>query len=167
MFSPLLLLFAPFSNTFLLFYALLGLSDVFDGFLARRWCVSGKLGARLDSAADFLLFGIMLYLLLRNYRFPVWALLWVGLIAILRFIALAVCYKRFRKLAFLHTYANKAAGLLLFLSPFLLHFLGLTISVVAVCIFASLSALEELLLQLTQTEFDPDRISILTKWRTK
>ena len=100
--SPALLLFAPFSVSFLLLYALLGLSDVLDGFLARRWGVSCKLGARLDSAADFLLFGILLYLLVRNYRFPAWALLWVGLIAILRFVALAVCYVRFHKLAFLH-----------------------------------------------------------------
>ena len=159
-FSPALLLIAPFSVSFLLLYALLGLSDVLDDFLARRWGVSGKLGARLDSAADFLLFFIILYLLVRNYRFPVWALLWVGLIAILRFVALAMCYKRFHKLAFLHTYANKATGFLLVLSPFLLPFLGLNASVIVVCVAASISALEELILQLTQSELNPDVVSI-------
>ena len=160
-FSPALLLFTPFSNSFLLLYALLGLSDVLDGFLARRWGVSGKLGARLDSAADFLLFGIILYLLVRNYRFPVWALLWVASIAILRFVALAVCYARFHKLAFLHTYANKATGFLLVLSPFLLSLLGLNTSVIVVSVAASISALEELILQLTQRELNLDVVSIL------
>jgi len=159
-FSPALLLFAPFSDLFLLLYALLGLSDVLDGFLARRWDISGKLGARLDSAADFILFGILVYLLLSNYRFPVWALLWVGLIAILRFGALAVCYMRFHKLTFLHTYANKATGFLLVLSPFLLPLLGLKVSVIVVCVAASISALEELILQLTQHELNLNVVSL-------
>lgn len=159
--SPALLLIAPFSDPFLLLYALLGLSDVLDGFLARRLGVSGKLGARLDSAADFLLFGILVYLLLSNYRFPVWALLWVGLIAILRFGALAACFARFHKLAFLHTYANKATGSLLVLSPFLLAILGLNTSVIVVCVAASISALEELILQLSQSELNPDVVSII------
>ena len=160
-FSPALLLFAPFSDSFLLLYALLGLSDVLDGFLARRWGVSGKLGARLDSAADFLLFGILLYLLVRNYRFPVWALLWAGLIAILRFVVLTVCYARFHKLVFLHTYANKVTGFLLILSPFLLPLLGLNASAIVVCVVASISALEELILQLTQRELNLDVVSIM------
>ena len=160
MFSPALLLFTPFSNSFLLLYALLGVSDVLDGFLARRWGVSGKLGARLDSVADFLLFGILVYLLVRNYHFPVWALFWVGSIAILRFSALAVCFARFHKLAFLHTYANKATGFLLVLSPFLLPILGLNASVIIVCVAASISALEELILQLSQHELNLDVASI-------
>ena len=69
--SPALLLFEPFSNRFLLLYVLLGASDFLDGYLARRWGVSSKLGARLDSAADLLFCGILLYLIFNNLCWPI------------------------------------------------------------------------------------------------
>ena len=38
---------------FWVIYLIAGLTDILDGFLARRWAVESKLGARLDSLADF------------------------------------------------------------------------------------------------------------------
>ena len=52
--SLLLFALAPFSPIFFALYALCGLSDMLDGFLARRLNCESAFGARLDSLADFL-----------------------------------------------------------------------------------------------------------------
>lgn len=55
-----LLFLAPLEPPFLAVYVFCGVSDILDGFLARRWQVSGSVGALLDSIADFLLTAILL-----------------------------------------------------------------------------------------------------------
>ncbi len=158
------LLFLPLlSGWFLLVYLLAGISDVLDGFLARRWGSTSRLGAGLDSAADFLLCGVLLFLFLPAYHWPVWALVWVGAIALLRLIALSTCYFKFHQLAFLHTYANKATGFLLLCFPFLFWLLGLDRTAVFLCALATVSAAEELLILLTSDTLRLNQPTIFSK----
>ena len=49
-----LLLVDAMTLPFWVLYLIAGLTDILDGFLARRWGVESKFGARLDSLADFL-----------------------------------------------------------------------------------------------------------------
>ena len=49
---PLLLVDAT-TVPFWVLYVIAGTTDMLDGFLARRWSVESKFGARLDSLADF------------------------------------------------------------------------------------------------------------------
>jgi len=158
------LLFLPLlSGIFLIVYLLAGLSDILDGTLARRWNVTSQFGAKLDSAADFLLCGILLYLFLPAFAWPSWALIWVAVIALLRLITLSTCYFKFHQVAFLHTYANKATGFLLLCFPFLLRFLGLETTAVLLCTVASLSAIEELLIQFTSDTLQLNKPTIFSK----
>ena len=46
----------PLSAPFLWVYGLTGLTDVLDGWIARKTKTAGDFGARLDSAADLLFF---------------------------------------------------------------------------------------------------------------
>ena len=160
--AVLLLFVHPLSPLFFTLYLFAGLSDLLDGYLARRLGASGELGARLDSAADFLLCAVLLVVLIPLIAWPLWAIVWIAAIALIRLIALAVCYFRFRKLAFLHTYANKATGLLLFLSPVLFWLLGFNVSCYLLCGLATFSALEELLIEIFSHQLDPNRKSILS-----
>ena len=48
-----LLLVDAMTLPFWVLYLIAGLTDILDGFLARRWGVESKFGARLDSLADF------------------------------------------------------------------------------------------------------------------
>ena len=156
------LLFLPLlSGWFLLVYLSAGISDILDGTLARRWNVTSQFGAKLDSAADFLLCCVLLYVFLPAYSWQPWALVWIGGIAIVRLAALMTCLIRFHKAAFLHTLTNKATGFLLLCFPFLMRFLGQQVTVILVCTLASISALEELLIQLTANELKPDIRTIL------
>ena len=156
----LLLFFRPLSVWFFVLYAIAGLSDMLDGYFARQFGVTSELGARLDSAADFLLCGVLLFVLIPLYDWPVWVIVWIAVIAVVRFTALLICYLRFRHCAFLHTYLNKATGFLLFLSPVLLWLLGLNIAVIVLCTLATISALEEFLIDCTAKKFASNRPSI-------
>ena len=48
-----LLLVDAMTKPFWVLYLIAGLTDMLDGFLARRWGVESRFGARLDSLADF------------------------------------------------------------------------------------------------------------------
>ncbi len=158
------LLFLPLlSDWFLFVYLLAGLSDVLDGFLARRWGVESLFGARLDSAADFLLCAVLLVRFIPAYDWPRWAILWVVGIALVRLASLLVSLLRFKKAAFLHTIANKMTGFLLLCFPFFLRYVGLNITTFFLCVLASLSALEELMLMFTMRTFQPDKPTIFSK----
>lgn len=157
-----LLLFRPLSFWFLLVYAVAGITDLLDGFLARRFHVESSLGARLDSAADFMLCAVLIFVFLPYYRWPLWIVLWIAGIGLLRMLAALVCFSRFHTVAFLHTCSNKLTGILLFLLPFLLWLFNLNTTGILLCSVASLSALEELLIQLTSTTLNLDRVSLFS-----
>lgn len=155
-----LLFFRPLSVPFFIVYAVAGLSDLLDGFFARRFSAESQAGARLDSAADLLLCAVLLFVLIPFLQWPVWLIAWIGGIALVRLSAALVCLLRFRSLAFLHTFANKATGILLLLSPCFLPLLGLQVTGILLCAVASLSALEELLLQILSPSLDFNRSSL-------
>ena len=97
-------------------YALCGISDMVDGWLARKLQVETKTGAVLDSVSDIVFVACCAIRLLPVLEFPVWLWIWAGVIVVIKIVnqvlALVVC-KRF---CFPHTLANKLTGLLLFLA---------------------------------------------------
>lgn len=141
--AALLPLTRPLSPAFFALYALCGVSDMLDGYIARKYQCASPLGAALDSIADFVFLAAALLSLIPTLPWAGWMLWWAGAIALVRFISLSVGWLKFRKPAFLHTHANKAAGAALFLLPFLIPLTGLNVPVVIACIVASFSALEE------------------------
>ena len=50
--SLLLMVFVPFSIPFYIFYILCGLTDMFDGFIARKTQTESKFGEKFDTIAD-------------------------------------------------------------------------------------------------------------------
>ena len=156
-----LLFLAPLEPPFLAVYFLCGVSDILDGFLARRWTVFSHTGALLDSIADFILVSVLLYVFIPYYNWPSWILIWIASIALVRIAALIVCRIRFRKFAFLHTVPNKATGAALLCFPFLLWMFGLNPTAILLCVLSSISALEELTIQIVSAHLNRDIISIL------
>ena len=83
--ASIVLLFCPvFSPAFYAFYIAAGLSDMLDGFVARKTDTVSKLGARLDTIADFLLVVVCLIKLLPVLRIPAWLYIWIGIIALIK-----------------------------------------------------------------------------------
>ena len=101
---------------FWVLYALCGISDMVDGWLARKLHAESKTGAVLDSVSDIVFVAFCAIRLLPVMEIPVWLWIWAGVIVVIKIVnqvlALVVC-KRF---CFPHTLANKLTGLLLFLA---------------------------------------------------
>ncbi len=143
LFSLLLLFFPALSPGFYGLYLAAGLSDMLDGFVARRTNSASPLGAKLDSMADLVFLSVCLIRLLPVLALPVWLWVWVGLIALLRLVNVVSGFVRRKKLVLLHTRANKLTGALLFLLPLSLGFLNIAYTAVPLCALASFAAIQE------------------------
>ena len=60
-----LLITKPLSPIFLFIYLIIGLSDILDGYIARKTCSTSKLGEKLDSMADMIFDVILIIILCR------------------------------------------------------------------------------------------------------
>ena len=141
--SLLLLFFPALSPGFYGLYLAAGLSDMLDGFVARRTNSASPLGAKLDSMADLVFLAVCLIKLLPVLALPVWLWVWVGLIALLRLVNILSGFVCRKKLVLLHTRANKLTGALLFLLPLSLGFLNIAYTAVPLCALASFAAIQE------------------------
>lgn len=108
-----------FSGPFFLIYAWCGISDVLDGFLARKLKISSQLGSKLDSFSDLLLYGVMLAMvwpyILRDL--PKAVIYLIYLVLFLRLLAYVYVGFRDRTLESRHSILNKITGLLMFFLP--------------------------------------------------
>lgn len=138
--SPALLIIEPASTLFFVLYFTCGLTDVFDGVLARKLNAESKLGKTLDLIGDTVFFLATLFVLFSNFIFPTWIFAWVAGIAVLRICAWIISYRRLRFI-FTHTYLDRIAGVLLFcLLPVLLLFPRTIIAICAFICFATTAA---------------------------
>ncbi len=112
-------------------YVLGGLSDIIDGWLARKLHAESKTGAILDSVSDIVFVACCAISLLPVLEIPMWLWIWAGVIVIIKIVnqisSLVVC-KRF---CFPHTWANKLTGFLLFLMVPTMFWSMIPISIVA------------------------------------
>ena len=100
---------------FWVLYVIAGTTDMLDGFLARRWGVESKFGARLDSLADFVFVLAVGYKLFPWLKLPVALWMMIGLIALVKASNAFSVYLVKQRIEFLHTKANKLTGFLLFI----------------------------------------------------
>ena len=141
--SIILLLCSVFSLAFNMFYIAAGLSDMLDGFVARKTGTVSQLGARLDTIADFVLVVVCLIKLLPVLRIPAWLYVWIGIIALIKVVNIISGFAVQKKLVAVHSVMNKATGALLFMLPLTIPAVGLKYSVVVVCAAATFAAIQE------------------------
>ena len=139
-----ILLVKPFSVLFFALYILCGATDALDGFIARKFNAMSALGARLDSVADFVFFGVALYVFLTAMAIPAFLVMWAILIVAVRFMGLGRAFSKYKEWAALHTYAYKLAGFTFFFFPFLAVFLGVVTAGIMLCGIATLATAEEI-----------------------
>lgn len=110
----------PLTPLFITVYTLTGVTDVLDGAIARKYGTTSELGAKLDSIADLLFYTLILIMI-----FPImWVTLpkknWVMVAAILtvRGVSYGMAAVKYHRFAAMHTYMNKATGLMVFRVPY-------------------------------------------------
>ena len=138
------LLFCPvFSPAFYAFYISAGLSDMLDGFAARRTNTVSRFGARLDTMADFVLVVVCLIKLFPILSIPAWLYGWIGIIALIKAVNIISGLSVQKRFAAVHSVMNKATGALLFLLPLTIRVVPLKYSAVVVCAAATFAAIQE------------------------
>ena len=124
--------------TFWTLYALCGLSDMVDGWLARKLHAESKTGAVLDSVADILFVVCCAARLLQEVEIPVWLWIWAGVIVFIKIVSQISALVVRKRFCFPHTVANKLTGFLLFLTVPTMFWSMIPISIVAaVAMFAA------------------------------
>ncbi len=117
------LLFAkPLSLIFFIIYLIAGISDILDGFISRKFNLTSKLGAKLDSIADLIFYASMLIKILPILWVKLHKLIWVfvAIVIIIRLLAYIVSAIKFRCFASSHSILNKITGFVVFSAPFAL-----------------------------------------------
>ena len=138
------ILFCPaFSVAFYSLYIAAGLSDMIDGWVARRTNTVSELGAKLDTIADFVFVVVCLVKLLPILGIPTWLYIWIGVIAFIKIINIVSGYVVQRQFVAVHSVMNKVTGILLFLLPLTFSFIDLRYSAAVVCIIATFAAVQE------------------------
>ena len=140
-FSPLLLFLSPLSLSFDTLYILLGLTDILDGFIARKTKTTSKPGSILDSIGDIvfcLSSFIAIYPHLQLNVTP-----FIAIIFMLRVVNIVTGYIKEKKLILLHTALNKVTGFLLFLFPLTLNYIPHTLSATVIAIVALYASINE------------------------
>ena len=142
--ASIVLLFCPvFSPAFYVFYIAAGLSDILDGFVARKTDTVSKLGARLDTIADFMFVVVCLIKLFPILSIPAWLYGWIGIIALIKVVNIISGFIVQKRFVTVHSVMNKATGALLFLLPLTISTVPVKTSVIVVCAAATFAAIQE------------------------
>lgn len=138
-----LLFFGVQSFAFWFIYFAGGLSDMVDGYLARRLGCESKTGAVLDSLADLVFVACCCWQLIPVLMFPQWLWIWAGVIVAIKVINQISALVMYKKFQFPHTVANKVTGFLLFLGVPLTVFLESAVPMVVIAVVATFAAVQE------------------------
>ena len=141
--SILLLFFPVFSEAFYSIYLLCGFSDMIDGAVARRTNSSSRFGAKFDSVADFVFVVVVCCRLLPVIHLPQWLWIWITVIAVVKTSNIIWGELRMHSLISIHSALNKVTGFVLFLLPLTIQFVELKHSFAAVCLIATIAAIQE------------------------
>ena len=138
-----LLFCQAFSPAFYVFYIAAGLSAMLDGFVARKPDTACRLGARLDTIADFVFVVVCLIKLLPVLSVPAWLYGWIGIIALIKAVNIVSGFAVQKRFVAVHSVMNKATGALLFLLPLTIPAVPLKYSAIVVCAVATFAAIQE------------------------
>lgn len=161
--SVFLLFTQPLSIYFFIIFILCGITDIFDGYVARTYGLNSDFGAILDSFADVVFFSCFLIAVLSVLNLSYFMILWIIGIFLIKFISLAFGFKKFNKFSFIHTYLNKITGVFLVLLPFILLLSKSNLILVVLCMVATFAALEEMIIIIISNNLNLDCKSILKK----
>ena len=138
-----LLFFGFGSCAFWAIYFVCGLSDMADGYLARKLGCESKVGAMLDSLADLVFVVCCCFKLIPALAFPRWLWIWGGVIVATKVINQISALVMYKKFVFPHTVANKVTGVLLFVGVPLTLFLESIVPMAIIAVVATFAAIQE------------------------
>lgn len=147
--SFLLFAFDPTSATYIAMVAVIGLTDVFDGAVARRFGSTSK-GSVIDSVADAVFFVCLLLSFIPAVRWELWMIVWMAIIAVLKISVMATSDKA----EGLHTVSAKVTGAIIAVVPLMSAIVTAETAVLVACTVATTAAVIELSVSIRLMIFD-------------
>ena len=138
-----LLFCIPLSLPFFVLYAVAGLSDIFAGRIARKTNTATTFGAKLETLADIDFAAVVLIKLLPHLELPVWIIVWVGVIALIKLVNIVIGFVRHHTLTAVHSVINKFTGVLAFILPFTIPIINIQYTAGLVFVVATVAAIME------------------------
>ena len=138
-----LLFFGVESCAFWVIYFICGLSDMADGYLARKLGCESKTGALLDSLADLAFVVCCCFKLIPALAFPRWLWIWGGVIVAIKIINQISALVMYKKCVFPHTIANKVTGFLLFVGIPITLWINSIVPIIIIAVVATFAAVQE------------------------
>lgn len=161
--TVLLLFTETLSMSFFLTYLFTGVTDAFDGFLARKLNAVTAFGSKLDSVSDLLFYTVLLAKIFPQMWETLPCTIWgvLALILLVRAAAYTVAFLKYRQFASIHTYMNKMTGFAIFVYPFFLISPVAVPAAFTVCAIGGLASLEELFIHIFKSGYKGDAKTIL------
>lgn len=154
----------PAPTAFIVAYITTGITDVLDGLIARKFGYESSLGAKLDSISDLIFYIILLVVFIKLFS----SILGIAHIAALmviilvRLINIVLTKLKYKKVVFVHTYANKTAGIVIFIVPVIFLFTHNNMIIWAILAVVFAAAIDELLITIKYSEVNLNRKSFLS-----
>ena len=144
------------SPAYYIVYGVAGLTDAFDGMIARRTNSSSQFGSVLDSIADIVFYAVMAFkffmTLWNNLPLAFWILLGVALA--IRLVTYTYVYVKHKKFDSIHTYGSKLTGACTFLIPYYYLLNILVIGMMVTVVVGVLASLEQMLIHFIYKDYD-------------
>ena len=132
-----------FSSEFYIIYIYCGISDMLDGYIARKSNNTSKIGSVLDSVADIVFVIVAMIKILTVIKLSNVIIIWAIIIALIKISNVVCSYIYYKKFVFPHTIANKITGLVLFITPLIIVKFDSIMFEIIVCMIATFSAIQE------------------------
>lgn len=151
---------------FTILYLYCGVSDVADGYIARRWKVESTIGAKLDSLADFVFYILITVVFFTHTELmKVTIMLWLVIsIFTIRLLNVIITKTKFHQWGMMHTIGNKLSGLFIyFMLPVYILFPAAPVIVgIVIASIATTAAMEETLILLASQQYNLNQKSVFT-----
>jgi len=160
--------------TFTVVFCFVGLTDVLDGWIARKFHLQSELGAKLDNIADTCVFCVgfisMMFLLkLKFYPSFAHCMIPLGIATALKVFSFALTKVRFGQWNSMHTYLNKTLGTVISLCiPYCIWMDKIDYkAAIAISAFIAVTVAEDTFILLTSETYNANHKGILFEKRGK
>ena len=141
--SIILFVIETFSIAFYIIYVYCGISDMLDGFIARKSKNESKLGTRLDSVSDIVFVIVAMIKVLPILNLTNGLIIWIVFIVFIKIVSVTCGYIYYKQIVLQHTIANKITGFILFITPFIIANTNSIIFEIIICSIATFAAVQE------------------------
>lgn len=141
-----MIFFGAVTLPFMIMYLIAGITDMLDGFIARKLKIQSGLGSKLDTLADIIFFTVCIVKIWQIIGIKIWEIFLIAVILLIKLSSMLINFIISKSpVVNVHSIANKITGLLLFFIPVSINLNFSHYYICLVIIIAIMSSSDELI----------------------